>query len=133
MRVICGLLFCLMCLSARAELTNVSNLELQALIESGVPVVDVRRADEWAKTGVVEGSHKLTFFDKNGDYDANKWLEQLSQIADKDQPVILICQTGVRSKVVSNWLSNGLGYRQIYNVTDGISHWIDSKHPTSKE
>ncbi len=133
MRFIYGLIFCLLSLSARAELTNVTNVELQALMESGVPVVDVRRADEWAETGIIAGSHKLTFFDKNGDYNANKWLEQLSEITDKDQPVILICQTGVRSKVVSNWLSNGLGYAKIYNVTDGISAWINSGQPTSKE
>ena len=124
MRVFLGVLLLLAGFSARADLVNVSNLELQGLIERGVPVVDLRRADEWAATGVVSGSHKVTFFDQNGDYDAKKWLAELDGIAGKDQPVVLICAVGMRSKVVGNWLTKGLGYSEVYNVADGISGWI---------
>ncbi|MBX2836476.1 MAG: rhodanese-like domain-containing protein [Gammaproteobacteria bacterium] len=133
MRYVWGVFLLLVGYSAHAELANVSNSGLQGLIEKGVPIVDVRRADEWAATGVVAGSHKITFFDQNGDYDAKKWLAELNSIAGKDQPVVLICESGVRSKVVANWLSKGLGYSEVYNVTSGISGWIGEDKPVVRE
>jgi len=51
----------LVALPVSAELINIDDEKLQALIEDGTPGVDVRRADEWRQTGVIEGSHLLTF------------------------------------------------------------------------
>ena len=46
--------------------TNIDNQQLRTLQAQGIPVYDIRRADEWKQTGIVEGSHKLTFVDDNG-------------------------------------------------------------------
>ena len=116
-----------------AEVINIDNQQLNTLLEQGAVLVDVRRKDEWVATGVVEGSHKITFFDESGAYDARKWLNQLNQMNDSNKPLVLICQTGVRSKVIANWLSNGVGTDKVYNVTDGISRWIALGQPVSKD
>lgn len=107
-----------------AEVGQISNEELNKLMDQNVPVIDIRRDDEWKSTGVVEGSHKLTFFDARGKYDMDKWLAELDKIAKKDQPFILICRTGNRTGQVSNFLDKKLGYQKVYNVKDGIKKWI---------
>ena len=50
-----------------ADVIHVDSAGLQRLRTEGVTVIDVRRAEEWSKTGVIEGSHLLTFFDAKGE------------------------------------------------------------------
>ena len=115
-----------------ADVTEVDNQSLEELIAAGVPVVDVRRLDEWQKTGVIEGSHTLTFFDRLGRYDAEKWLSELDKIVGKGEPVVLICHSGVRSKTISNLLDKRAGYTSVHNHTRGIADWIKSGKPVVK-
>jgi rhodanese-related sulfurtransferase len=126
------LLLLLFAAFAQAEVIEIDNARLQELLAEKVPVVDIRRAEEWAQTGIVEGSHLLTFFDANGNYDAHSWLAQLEQIAGAEEPVILICRTGRRTGLVSKFMSEQVGYQQVYNVSKGIRDWIDSGNPTAK-
>ena len=135
-RPICSLfgLFILLISSAmHAEVINVDSEQLKQLVAEGVTVIDVRRAEEWAETGVVPGSHQLTFFDQSGNYDATAWLNNFQKVVEPDQSVILICHTGVRSSMIADWLSNGIGIDKVYNVTAGIAEWRDQGYPTSKE
>ncbi len=115
--------------SALAAVTNIDNAELEQLISEGVPVIDIRRAEEWRQTGVVKGSHLITFFDKRGNYNVPAWLEKLVPIADKDQPFVLICRTGNRTATVGNFLDKKLGYTKVYNVQRGIVDWIAKGKP----
>lgn len=108
---------------ANAEVQNISNAELQALLAQGVPIIDVRRAEEWKQTGVVENSHLLTFFDQRGQYDLPVWLENLDKIAKKDQPLVLICRTGNRTSIIGQALDKKFGYSKVYSVTQGITGW----------
>ncbi len=55
------LLIIMMPASLQAEVIQVDNDALQQLIDQGIPVIDVRTASEWQQTGVIEGSHLLTF------------------------------------------------------------------------
>ncbi len=126
------LLLVLTTLPAWAGVRHIDDETLQALIDQGVPVIDIRRPEEWRQTGVIEGSHLITFFDKQGRYDVRAWLEKLSAIAGKDDPFILICRTGNRTGVVSRFLSEKLGYRKVYNVKKGITDWIRKGHPVVK-
>jgi len=41
--------------SAFADRIDIDNEKLQTLIDEGVPVVDVRRLDEWKSTGIIKG------------------------------------------------------------------------------
>jgi rhodanese-related sulfurtransferase len=115
---------------AGAEVVHVSSSELAALLAEGVPVVDVRQPEEWRQTGVVEGSHLLTFFDSRGRYDARAWLRELSSVADQETPVILICRTGNRTRMIADFLDRQVGYRKVYNVSQGIVRWINDGRPT---
>jgi rhodanese-related sulfurtransferase len=126
-------LLLLVSLPLRAEVINISSAELGSLAERGVPIIDVRLAEEWIQTGVVPGSNKMTFFDEKGGYDAKKWFAELNQVAGREDPVILICLTGVRSRVIANWLSGGMGYAQVYNVTRGIDDWMRRGLPVVRD
>ena len=113
-----------------AEVTEVDDASLQELIEQGTAVIDVRRRDEWQRTGVIEGSHLMTFWDAKGNYDVEAWLAGLADVASPDEPVVLICQTGYRSHVISTFLDQKVRYSQVHNVTRGISQWIRNGRPT---
>ena len=113
-----------------ADVIHVDSAGLERLRADGVPVIDVRRSDEWGKTGVIEGSHLLTFFDKKGRYDLDRWLPALAAIAESDQPVALICRSGKRSGKVARMLDEQLGYRHVYTAGDGILGWIEEGRDT---
>ncbi|MFT4649931.1 MAG: rhodanese-related sulfurtransferase [Polaribacter sp.] len=106
-----------------ADLVNIDNKQLQNLLNEKTLIIDVRRAEEWVDTGVVESSQLLTFFDKNGNVNAQKWYSDISKFSDTSTPVILICRTGSRSKVIGDWMVKTLGYQNVYNVADGIIGW----------
>jgi len=116
--------------SCARDVSHVGNQELKQLIQQGVAVVDVRTTFEWKKTGVLEGSHLIMFYDEKGKYDMNAWLEDVAAIAKKDEPVILICHSGGRSKTLANYLVKEIGYETVYNVKHGIVSWIKEKNPT---
>lgn len=108
----------------RAEVVNISNVELAKLLANGVPLVDVRTAGEWKSTGIIAGSRLLTFFDERGQAQPSQWLASLRGIAAPDQPVILVCRSGNRTREVSRFLSEQAKYKTVYNVTNGLSAWI---------
>lgn len=128
-----GLLLVMLALSGCAEppYTNVGNEQLKALIDQGVAVYDIRRVDEWQKTGIIADSHKLTFVDANGK-GSDKFLERFTAEVSKDTPVVLICRTGNRTDTLGRYLVEKLGYTQVYNVRDGISRWISAGNPVSR-
>jgi rhodanese-related sulfurtransferase len=116
--------------STQAGYTNVSNTELQALLAKKVTLIDIRLPEEWKETGIVEGSHPLTLFEKNGQV-ARDFAQKLQEIASPEQPVALICRTGNRTRAGAEMLA-AVGYKQIYNVTHGIKGWIGEGHPVSQ-
>ena len=109
---------------AFSDVIEIGNIELKSLLQKKIPLIDIRREDEWKSTGIVENSILMTFFDKNGKANTNEWLKELNKIANKNDPVILICRTGRRTGIISKFLSEKVGYRLIYDVTDGITDWI---------
>lgn len=107
---------------------NVGNDELKALLERGVKIIDIRRAEEWAQTGVVEGSELITAFNKQGKVEQT-FLQAFTTAAKPHEEVILICRTGNRTRLIADALSARFGYEKIYNVTDGITKWIKDGNP----
>lgn len=124
------LLIVLLPLSACSEppYTNIDNQQLKTLQAQGVPVYDIRRTDEWAQTGVVEGSKRLTFVDDKGRVNP-EFVEKFTTAVNKNDPVILICRTGNRTDTLSRALVEQLGYTKIYNVKNGITRWISEGLP----
>lgn len=122
----------LLSFSAAAEVKDIDNNALQKLLKDKVTIVDIRTPEEWKETGIVEGSHLLTFFDKNGRYNIDAWISDFEKIVNKNQPVILICRTGNRTTTVSNFLDKKMGYQSVYNVKKGILDWIKTGNPIVK-
>ena len=113
-----------------ADVIDVDSAGLERLRADGVPVIDVRRAEEWRKTGVIEGSHLLTFYDADGRYDLERWLPALSQIAESGQAVAFICRSGKRSGRVARMLDERFGYSRVYTAREGILGWIGEGRST---
>ena len=114
----------------RADVTHVDNAALERLLQRGVPIIDIRTPEEWRATGIIEGSHLLTFFDAQGSYDFRAWLPELNAIAGRDDAFALICDSGGRSGVLSQFLDARFGYRHVFDVPGGIAKWMAEDRPT---
>ena len=115
-----------------AEIYEVNNEKIKILLESSVPMIDIRTEGEWYETGVIKSSHLMTFFDKNGSYDFRKWMTEVGEIANENGPVVIICRSGRRSRIVSNMIIKENSEYLIYHVTNGIKYWIESSNRTVK-
>ena len=91
-------------MSLFAEIVEVNNDKIDKLIKVGVPLVDIRTEREWYETGVIDQSNLLTFFDKYGNSKVEEWITKFEKIAGRKDPVIIICRSGRRSRVVANYL-----------------------------
>lgn len=132
-------LFWLGCLfSARlfaAELGQLTAEQLLDLQQQGnALVVDVRTPQEWQTTGLIPNSKPLQSFDSNGHFDQEKWLAGLDKLkSSPDQPVILVCRSGNRSGKVGQILTEQLGMKNVYHLSNGIQSWIKAGHPTQPD
>lgn len=115
-----------------AEVIKVNNEELIELMQNGVPIVDIRRSNEWVDTGVIDDSNLLTFFDKDGKYNIDLWLSKLERLIDIDKPFILICRSGKRSGRASKYLDEQFNYEKLYDATNGMVSWIHAKNKIVK-
>lgn len=116
-------------LGAQGEVINIDNAELARLAASGVAVIDIRTEGEWKETGIIPGSHPITLFDEKGRADPPVWLAKLKTLAKPDQPVVLVCRSGNRTKAGTQFLSQQAGYKTVYNVAKGIQVWIKEGRP----
>lgn len=126
-----GLVMVVLAGCAEPPYTNVDNAGLERLLAEEVRLFDVRRAEEWRETGVVEGSERLTFVDANGRVTPG-FLQNLTAQVDKEEPLVLICRTGNRTDVLARHLVEQLGYSRVYNVRDGIMGWIGAGRPVDR-
>lgn len=91
--------------------------QLQA---QGDTIVDVREAHEWANGHVKNAKH----FPKSN-------IEQFSQhYPNKQQPLLIICQRGIRSKAVTAYL-NEAGYTEVSSIAGGFTAWQDANLPST--
>ena len=116
---------------AFAEIVDVNNEQITELSKINIPIVDIRRSSEWDQTGVVPNSILLTFFDKKGNYNFDEWYEKLRLEIDEGKPIILICRTGRRTKIIAEMMNKKFD-NVIYNAKSGITSWIDEKLITVK-
>ena len=125
-----AIFLCALTAQAFAEVKEADNQAIMSLMQSGVPIIDIRRASEWQDTGVIKQSHLMTFFDKKGNHNIDEWLSNLKKIAKEGDPVIIICRSGKRSGIVSKFLDEQVNYSNVYNASGGILSWVRSKNKT---
>ncbi|MEM9550768.1 MAG: rhodanese-like domain-containing protein [Pseudomonadota bacterium] len=95
-----------------------------------IVLIDIRRPDEWKRTGIGEGAHAI-------DMRRDDFIEAMTAVAgdDKTAPVALICAAGVRSARLSRRLTEA-GYSNIIDVPEGMlgssagPGWVRSGLPT---
>jgi rhodanese-related sulfurtransferase len=116
---------------AQAPYANIDNAQLQALMDRGVPVVDIRTAPEWKETGTLKGAHRVTAFDERG-RGTPDFTARLAEIAKPGDEVVLICRSGNRTRVVAEALTKQMGYTRVYNVDKGIRPWLAEGRPVEK-
>jgi rhodanese-related sulfurtransferase len=89
--------------------------EALAQVQAGtLTLIDIRRPDEWARTGVAEGAIPL---DMRRDDFAQALL---AEVGGMDRPVALICARGVRSRRLAGLLREA-GFSRIIDVPEGMS------------
>ncbi len=123
------------CQLTAAELTNLTVAQtLNMQQKNNALVIDIRTEKEWQDSGIIPDSRKLTFFDQDGKYDADKWLAQLKQLkSSPKQAVILVCRSGNRSGVVGNMLAKQLDMKNVYHLSRGIRDWIQAGQTVAKD
>ena len=117
--------------TAFAEIVNVNNKQIKELSKINISIVDVRRSSEWDQTGIIPNSILLTFFDKKGNYNLDEWYKQLRLKINEGEPIILICRTGRRTKIIAEMMDKKFD-NVIYNAKGGITSWINEKLKTVK-
>jgi rhodanese-related sulfurtransferase len=57
-------------------------------------------------------------------------MQKFSKVSggDKNKPIVVICRTGQRSKLVAGILDRE-GYKNVYNYKEGIIGWLTEKKP----
>ncbi len=90
----------------------------EILENSDMKVVDVRTDMEWQQTGVVPGSHTITFFDHMGNYDAEGFLKAMDDLGGKSVEIGLICRTGSRTAQIAGFMAQQ-GYN-VKNLAGGV-------------
>lgn len=111
---------------------DLSNFQLEKMLNRGVAIIDIRTPPEWRHLGIIPGSKRLMFFDERGSYNLKKFIADLEALGvKKGDEVIIICRTGNRSVHVSNMLAQR-GFKNVYNVKKGIKGWIRSGKKTSR-
>lgn len=99
--------------------------ELLRRLQSGQPVVllDVRDPDEY-RDGHIDGAVNVS----------RGFLEfRIASVApDPTTPIVVYCQTGLRS-VLAGKVLRELGYQHVINLAGGYQRWVQSGLPTVRE
>ena len=90
--------------------------------EKKVTVIDVRTPDEF-KDGHIEGAQNISVA-------AEDFATKLAAL-DKNQPILVHCQAGGRSKRSLETFKQ-LGFSNIYHLKDGFSGWEEAGQPVKK-
>ncbi|HVH65696.1 MAG TPA: rhodanese-like domain-containing protein [Candidatus Acidoferrum sp.] len=106
--------------ATRVPAIGVTELRQRLSAEPKPFVLDVREPWEYAQGHVAEAT-----LIPLGE------LEQRAKEVPRDQPVLVICQSGQRSLAAAGYLLQ-LGYRDVMNVDGGTSAWIEEGYPVSR-
>lgn len=92
--------------------------EARRLIESGVPVIDVRELGEYQR-GHLSGAKLVPL---------NTFLRDARKHLPASGPVLFVCAVGQRSAVAAE-MAAAVGATGVYNIEGGINAWIAKGYP----
>lgn len=98
---------------------NVTSTQAQALLakQKSMFVLDVRTPDEYRQARL-KGALLVPLGELN---------RRVREIP-RDRPVLVYCAVGARSATAASFLASR-GYREVYNMTDGIVGWYRNGLP----
>ncbi len=111
--------FMLLAVTLSADLKN--EYPTQKFLNSKTPIVDIRTPPEWVETGIVKDAITIMFFNEQGGYDIKGFLAELNKKVDTTKPFALICRTGSRTKILSQFLAKEIGY-DVINLAGGMMY-----------
>lgn len=99
--------------------TNITSVQAKNLIakKAGTVLLDVRTPDEYRQARL-KGSVLIPM---------GELTRRLGEIP-RDRPVLVYCAVGSRSASVASFLASK-GYREVYNMSDGIVGWYRNRLP----
>jgi rhodanese-related sulfurtransferase len=117
--------------AVRAEATTVARpADVRTLVEQGAKVIDIRRADEWRDTGIIDGSILITAVDAEGRL-VPGFAQALGGAVGRDEPVVVICRSGNRSAAIARMMSESAGYSRVVDAGGGIRAWLGAGYPVT--
>lgn len=115
-------------LFAGKKYKELNNTEFSQLVNSTKTIIiDVRRPDEWQKTGVIKNSKLLTLFDTRGR--TNPEFIKKIRLIPKHANIVFVCKVGARSEEAAKYLTKELGFTNVYNLDNGIVSWKRQNKP----
>jgi sulfur-carrier protein adenylyltransferase/sulfurtransferase len=99
----------------REQVQEVDPSDVKPLVGNGVPIIDVREAEEYSIAHLPGAKHV-----------PRGYLESRidAAVPDRKQRVILYCATGQRSALAAHTLAE-LGFEDVVSMTGGITLWKD--------
>jgi rhodanese-related sulfurtransferase len=93
--------------------------EAHALMQAGAKLVDVRTDAELHYVGSVPGSDAIEWSTFPEGQRNPAFLEQLGKAVRKDEPVLFLCRSGVRSHSAAIAATQA-GWKEAYNILEGF-------------
>ena len=93
--------------------------EAHELMQAGAKLVDVRTRPELQYVGRVPGSIAIEWQTYPGNRPNPEFLGELAAVTDKDEPLMFICRSGVRSHGAAEAALRA-GWKETYNVLEGF-------------
>lgn len=105
------------------NLVDLQPKSVEKMINDNIVMIDVRRVDEWSRTGVIKNAHLITFFDEFGNYDIEDWMKKFEAlVTSKNQTFVLICAHANRTRTIGNFLIEQ-GYKNTAHLFGGMALW----------
>ncbi len=105
------------------QLQHAAVADFRAAQEKDYLIIDIRRPEEWAETGILEGAETITAFTESGALHPDFQRKFFPLIDDEDTPIYLYCRTGNRTGTLGNALVNQVGLRNVTHLKTGIVGW----------
>ena len=103
----------------------VTPAEAHELMQAGAKLVDVRTKPELQYVGKVPGSLAVEWQTWPGGKPNPEFLGELAASAGKDDTVMFLCRSGVRSHAAAEAATRA-GYKEAYNILEGFEGDKDS-------
>ena len=96
----------------------------------GAIIVDIRRPEEWAQTGVIDGAETITAFEADGSLHPDFQQQFMTLVPTPETPVILYCLMGARTTNLGKALVEQLGFLDVSHLSGGILGWTADGYET---